>query len=134
MLACQQNVPEPSLVKPVVIVALMGLHAPATPVGVMLGVTVRVDVGPLVGVRVRVDVGPAVGVRVGVRLGPAVDVRVIVLVIVGGTVVKVGVGGMGVLVGPQEVQGVAVAPVGVAEAVGGITKVAVANGEPEAPL
>ena len=121
-------------------VDVTGLHVPAPPVAVAKGVfvagavvLVRVGVrdGPAVGVRVRVAVGPAVGVRVRVAVGPAL-VRVAVMV--AGTLVKVGVGGIGVLVGPQDTQGVAVAPVGVAVAVGGITNVAVANGEPDAPL
>src|SRR4051794_21946374 len=90
VLACQQKVPAPSLVNPVVMVALTGLQVPADGVRVRVGVLfttcvlVRVAVGPAVevrvgvrltdGVAVRVAVGPVVLVRIGVRLGPAVAV------------------------------------------------------------
>ena len=99
--------------------------------GAVVLVRVGVKDGPAVAVRVRVAVGPAVGVRVRVAVGPAL-VRVAVMV--AGTLVNVAVGGTGVLVGPQDVQGVAFAPVGGAVAVGGMINVAVANGAPEAPL
>src|SRR6266576_3332975 len=60
LLDFQHRVPEPSLVKGAVMVALTGLHAPPP----LPDVGVRVAVGPLpgVGVRVRVAVGPLPGV------------------------------------------------------------------------
>lgn len=116
MLACQQNMPAPSKVKPVVMVDVTGLHAPttgvrdapivgvrvgvnvATPgvnvrVGVLVtapGVDVRVGVLVAAGVLVRVDVNPVVGVRVGVLVIPKVGVRVGVAVIAAVVDVRVG--------------------------------------------
>ena len=76
VLACQQKVPTPSKTKPVVMVALTGLQAPAPDVGVMVAVGVMVRVGvevignPGVNVLVGVDVRVGVMVRVGVKVGP----------------------------------------------------------------
>jgi len=130
LLVCQQKVPTPSLLKGAVMVAVTGLHVPAPPVGVTVGVRVAVTgrgVFVRVGVLVGVNVGPpGVIVRVGVRDGVGEAV--------GGNGVKVAVGGCGVFVGPQLVHGVAVILLGVAVALGGMINVAVGNGVPGVPL